>query len=58
MFMIIAVPAGQAQVLQHVSALRVDVVNLHGLPAVFFGGLAVFTAALRAFVYQPFDRVP
>jgi hypothetical protein len=56
--MIVAVPAGQAQVFQHITALRVNVVNLHGLPAVFFGSLAVLAATLCAFVYQPLERVP
>jgi len=54
----IAIPAGQTQIFQHVVPLGVNVVNLHRLPAICFTGLAVFAAAIGAFIDNLLESIP
>ena len=58
MFAAIAIPAGQTQVVQHVVPRGLNVVSLYRLPAVGFTGLAVFAAAIGAFIDDLLESVP
>lgn len=54
----IAIPAGQAQVFQHVVPIGINMVNLHRLPAVCFTGLAVLAIAMGTFIDDLLEGVP
>jgi hypothetical protein len=55
---IIAIPAGEAKVIQSIAAFRVDVINLHRLPAVILRSQAVFTVPIGTFMYEPLCDTP
>ena len=58
MFVAVAVPAGQTQILQPIAAVRINMIDLHGLSGVRFGSLTVFTAAVRALPYDALNGIP
>jgi hypothetical protein len=48
-FVIVTIPTGKTQIIQVIATIRIDVINLHGLTAIHFTRLTIFTTTVCSF---------